>query len=358
EWPRIEGEKYMKNLTYIITGLVVLLFTISAFADVIFRPRPTLELSPRHLELTKISSTQGFQVQKANVANLLPGPGIEASRTKIAAVLNGRISALLNVPATAIKVDPGKGAYYFDKGSLLLINNDGSKMVFRNENLSHEEPVVGKIPLEVAERDARKFIQSGLKEVVVLGQGEELVFMGVQLVQDTWGLPDGTGRAATLTVANTAVFKRKIGGLFVIGGGSEIRVSLNRKSEVVAFDVDWPNYKLSNQSQEILPFADLDKLVLARTSISLRPGIVRRAAQSFDDFQCGLIDPGAEQRSPQMVLQAGCLGTYEKELVGPQGQKSLVAIHRFIPAGRQVIGNPGWNDANETEPNTSAKIPQ
>jgi hypothetical protein len=105
------------------------------------------------------------------------------------------------------------------------------------------------------------------------------------------------------------------------------------RGEPAGFDVDWPEYAVSTESQGTLPLgAYWDRV--ARYADSALP----RIEANLDRFECGYIDLGAHKRKGARI-QSGCFLHHTGPLRSGDGIYASVEV---IPLGLDVVPDPGW----------------
>jgi hypothetical protein len=156
---------------------------------------------------------------------------------------------------TAARSDDRNTAYVGPNSSF-KISADGTKFRFRGNIDDPNEIARARSGGRIIEKDelekiGRRFVSDALRDFVKLGSDESLVFLGAKYLRDEGLSADAKQRDVEVT-SNVAVFGREIRGVPVIGSGSKIAVWFANDRQPVAFDVDWPVYKVGRTRQSVL----------------------------------------------------------------------------------------------------------
>jgi hypothetical protein len=289
--------------------------------------------------LTQRSLRQGFPRRNVPLLDVEPGPGREARATALLEHLR-RAGLGSRLRLMELRPDPKAGRIltYMGDAGYFEVMADGSKLRARSVIDDRDQIAragtrrMGKAELE---RAGRRFVRGSLAPFVRLGRGERLRFWGVRYLKETGGNVPAGSREQPRTVASIAIFGREVGGLPVVGSGSKIAVWFDNARRPVAFDVDWPVYRISRTTQRTLPMRELSRRVGA-TVAPLRGDRARRVRR----FECGYVDLGASRRGN--VIQTGCSIAFEGR--GEGGEAWARVEH--VPAGAEVLRDERWPLAN------------
>jgi hypothetical protein len=310
-------------------------FVLSNMVVVSLAAEPRKGHSEYRESLTARSLREG--VGRDRVALLAPvaGPGRAAVARKLLAQVRGKDSPFgrrLQLGNLKAGRADKRIVSYLGKAGYLDVFADGSKLRVRaNIDDPRELEAAGTVRLEKGELETlgRRFAGEALRDLVPLGANESLTFLGVRHLVNSEGSTDG--RTSThRTVANIAIFGREVQGVPVVGSGSKVAVWFDNARQPVGFDVDWPVYRVSERTQNVLAPRELAERV-AKTTIPYEG-----SAGKLSRFECGYVDLGATRRGK--TVQAGCSIAWQT--TGRDGE--TVAHVEFVPAGAQVIEERRW----------------
>ena len=189
------------------------------------------------------------------------------------------------------------------------------------------------IPIEAEIISPDKIIQKNLKEIIPIGEGEnlELWYTAVE-IRGGQEVPSGRMEEAIHNVK--AVFTRVVDGIPVVGNGSKVVVLLSATGRLVGFDIDWSPIKRSGEVKKVASVTE----VLTRME-NLKQILNREQETAYrDDFmECGYYDIGARYDSIEKI-EPGCV--VYRSPVG-EGIGQLIAI----PAAEKIPRDVSWREA-------------
>lgn len=285
--------------------------------------------------LTARALREGFARESVPLLAPVAGPGRETVMRRLLGRVGGSQASLSRrLQLGALKPGPPdrRVVSYIGENGYVDVFGDGTKLRVRgNIDDPGEIERAGNTRLEKSELESLglKFVREALADFVKLGERESVTFLGVRYLMN--GGADLTGKEAVQVIGSIAVFGREVGGLPVVGSGSKVAVWFDNARQPVGFDVDWPVYRITGQTQRVLDRDGLTERV-ARTTVPLQGS----ATVSVRRFECGYVDLGATRRGPS--IQAGCSIAWERR--GPGGDVS--AHVEFVPAGTQVLKETRW----------------
>ena len=202
---------------------------------------------------------------------------------------------------------------------------------------------------EELESLGRRFIESELKDVVVVGSGEALMPLFTEY-QIAGGGParDGAPPIEEKVMAATVIFGRTVDGVSVVGPGSKVAVMFANDSQPVGFDYDWPAYQKTGRGQRVLPLPDIRKR-------ANDVGVTKAGALGVqvERVECGYFDGGSRRRDAAAPVQAACVFQYVQRTIvdvdenrkDPASGHLTAAFIEAIPAGDVVERDRGWLQA-------------
>ncbi len=297
---------------------------------------------PQRLAHEETSRTAGFDRSRLPLLERLPGPGKEA----VAGTLLARFAAggsISTAGALQQDTDAARLVVTGDAGWALKVWADGTRLSYRNFALLDSSPALD-VPLaerfteSKLETLGRAFIHEHLAGLVTLASGETLVPLFTEFAIRGGMAVDGSGATEPDKVAaSSVVFTRAVGGVPVVGPGSKVAVTFTNDAKPVAFDLDWPRYRLRSDRQVLLPLAD----ILARSKVLADFAGFPEPAVT-EHFECGYYDAGARRKDPLAPLQAGCFVQARQRRTVNGAEHVLVARAEAIPAGTEVVADAGW----------------
>lgn len=285
--------------------------------------------------LTARAMREGFARESVPLLAPVAGPGREVvARRLLARVGGSQASFSPRLQLGALKPGPPdrRVLSYLGDAGYVEVFADGTKLRVRG-NLDDPKEIerAGGAQLEKSELESlgMRFVREALADFVKVGERESVTFLGVRYLVNGGAEPEG--KETVQSVASIAVFGREINGIPVVGSGSKVAVWFDNSRQPVAFDVDWPVYRLTGQTQRVLARDALTERV-TRTTVPLQGA----EAVSVRRFECGYVDLGATRRGPS--IQSGCSIAWER-----RGRDGVVSAHlEFVPAGTQVLKESRW----------------
>jgi hypothetical protein len=334
------------NLTLLTCALCALMVVSGTSASA--------EDFPQTTAAYKLSVTRGFNQSSVAVLNRTAAAN--------AATVGAALTTKLCTAPCSTRSTPG------DSGSLkiagdhwsLTIVADGSSAEFQDQSVQARAHSLGKAPAQkmsaaALEQAGRDFIASRLAGVIVLGPQEELVPLLTAYRHD-WDQDLHSGEMHDAIVANRVVFGRKIAGVPVVGGGSQVIVTFTNDGAVESFRYDWPKYRTASgqaviDAGEILArvqkvISDREGGSASRLPVHVPPDgapypLAVTADASLHKMLCGHYDPGFAARDAKAPVQPGCI--YRVVVNGSDGTVSGLA--GAVPGGSRVQADGGWPES-------------
>jgi hypothetical protein len=291
--------------------------------------------------LTRRSLASGFERASVTVLAAERGPGREVIARRLLAALDARMGRRLVAVGLKQSRPDRKILSYVGESASLEVFTDGTKFRFRGDmdNPKELERTRGvKRPAdERLEALGRGFIGKALAEYVKVAPGESLTFLGTRFLRSGGADVEGRIKNKGDVQASIAIFSREIDGIPVVGPGSKVAVWFANDGEPVAFDVDWPSYRRTQATQQILSW---DKLRARVQATAIAP--TGSATSTVSRFECGYVDLGVTRRAGE--VQAGCSISYESRdgAAATAGPVPKWAKIEFVPAGVHVLDDPHW----------------
>lgn len=309
---------------------------------------------PERLSHEELSRTRGFDRTHLPLLERLPGPGKEATAEALLTRFAAAGGSITTAGAFTQDVSESRVAVVSDAGWALKIHADGTRVSYVNfaaleANPELHVPVAQRPTESELEALGRSFIAKQLTGLVATSAEEELVPFYTEFAIYGAMAVDGSGQVEPEKVAAaTVVFTRAVGGVPVVGPGSKVAVTFTNDKQPVAFDVDWAQYELRGDEQELLPLSD----VLARSRV-LADMAAHREPAEVEHLECGYYDPGARRKDPLAPIQAACFVQAKQRRVvdeaaqaaNPADGHVLVALAEAIPAAVEVAPDGDWPEA-------------
>ncbi|BBA32549.1 hypothetical protein sS8_0584 [Methylocaldum marinum] len=314
---------------------------------------------PERIASEERSRRVGVGLDEVSLLSRVQGPGAE----KIASELLSRFHSLPSAVHTSDRyrkeANEKQISLVSDEGWHLQVFADGSSVRYRNYRYLSEtgaklaRPVAERFSQEQLEKMGRNFIEENLRDLVALGEDEQLVsFFSRFEVTGGGSTKPGARMDPEMVQASTVVFTRTVGGLPVVGGGSKIAVLFANDGQPVGFDFDWPRYEKTGQAQKVLSLDEIKKRGQEYSPLKADDPAVKEV-----HFDCGYVDFGARKRDVKAPVQAGCLRQAAKKSIidreayarDKNSGHVLSASLDYFPAGATVEPDAVWESARKPE---------
>jgi len=274
----------------------------------------------------------------ANLENFYVSSGASAEN------LSQKILNILSPGAKSFKqADLTNGTYEYTTDNhwtvkLAASGNAGSIFSQEMEQVAFQN----KIPLAKALSDEQvanvsvKLLKNNFAQIFPLAEDEELV--PVRVGKGVYSVLDDTTKQMVQTVDRYYIsFARKKAGLYFLGGGSFVRMSLGPTGELVELEFDWPTYSLLSTSRA--PKLSSKETLMARSQqiVSRLRTASDAASLSKQIKMCGYYDPGAQKRTQGHVAQLACAIVDKSK----NKDKSLLML---VPAAETPLGDASWQE--------------
>lgn len=300
------------------------------------------EPSNYRTSLTRRSLANGFEKSSIVVLKPDPGPGREVVARRLLSKLDGSLGRRLVATDLSEPQNSNRILSYIGENSALEVYGDGTRFRFRGDidNAKGIESIsTGKLSDADLESLGRAFIAKALGDFVKSDRDNSITFLGTRYLRS--GATDLNGRIEDKVIANIAIFGREVDGIPVVGSGSKIVVWFTNDRNPIAFDVDWPRYRATEENQRILSRERLQARVEATTIAS-----IESLDAKVSRFECGYVDLGATRR--ENFIQSGCMVAYDgrSKPLNAAGETVAWASAEFVPAGVNVLEDSRWPLAN------------
>ena len=330
-------------LLTLAASIITLVFCTSVFAADF----------PQRIASEKRSEKDGVGQKEISLMQRVPGAGKDVVSKKIMRQFLNSKTAITTQGISKSKTK-GKTLSVTGAGWLLDVNEDGSNVRYRNYRYLESKkelarPVAQRLSNEKLEALGREFISKNLSEYVKLGKNEEIIpFFTEHAIGFSGEAKEGATKLEEKVYGSTIVFTRFVNKVNVVGPGSKIAVMFNNAGEAVGFDYDWPQYKMIDKSQKVLPVEGIRSRSNKLTRVSLDSPNVK-----IKRFDCGLYDAGARRHDPKSVVQSACqISYYEKKIVDKKAYEMdknsghiMSAYIDYIPAGEVIEKDMKWSQA-------------
>jgi hypothetical protein len=294
------------------------------------------ESSAERKRLTDVSWEQGLNARKVPLLEVIPPEGgrnrrLEVLREVLAKGSDPRIQ--ISNPGRLSVRDHSSVLFAKDNSWYLEVMGDGSRFRYHGniEGPAKQGTVEAsrKLDLATLERLGREFITKRLFQLIPPIEGERLLFLGSRYLRD--GSATESTPFTSEVKANMAVFGREVRGVFVAGPGSKITVWFSNDGEPVAFFADWPQYRVSDQTQATLDISDIKNRLKNYADKPFE--LIQR---NLKHFECGYVDLGVFRRSMGLI-QTGCLAVHSGQI-----QEFEYGAIEAIPIGVTVVSDAQW----------------
>jgi hypothetical protein len=220
-----------------------------------------------------------------------------------------------------------------DESWQLEVIGDGSRFRYRG-NIDDPRRVAadapfGRLDMATLEQLGRGYIIRHLAPLVHIPEDQQLIFLGTKYLRS--GSATADEGFTSEVVSNIAVFGRAVHGTYIAGPGSKITVWFTNRGTAIAFNVDWPTYRVLRQQQETLDIAGVRNRI---ASYADKPELIE---PNMRRFECGYVDLGVFKRQGA-VIQAGCVVHHS----GTSSEGFTYAHVETVPIGARVIPDPAW----------------
>ncbi len=314
---------------------------------------------PERIASEERSRRVGVGLTELPLLSRAQGPGAEMVAQELVKRFHSLPSAVHTSDRYRKEVTPKQVAFISDEGWNLEVYGDGTSVRYRNYRYLDESdaklarPVGQRFSQEELEKMGLRFIAEHLDGLVAVGDDEALMpFFSEFEVTGGGSTKPGARMEKELVHASTVVFTRTVNGLPIIGGGSKIAVIFANDGQPVGFDVDWPSYQKTGQTQKLVPVDEISKRGQKYSALQVGDPDVKEL-----HFDCGYVDFGARKRDAKAPVQAGCLRQAERRsvidsVVHARDKNSghiVSASLDYLPAGENVQPDAVWERALKPE---------
>jgi hypothetical protein len=305
---------------------------------------------PARQQLIQRSLQQGVAVPQLPLLRATPGPGRQAALDTLKARFASPQEKIV-LGGTAQKQTRKKAIILRAPGWILEVAGDGNRVRYRNfaylEGAANRRvPLAERPKQDELQVKGRQFISAQLRDVIRVGQGEELVPLFTEYQIAGGGSTAAGAKPIPETVGGaTVVFGRTIDGVHVIGSGSKVRILFGSDGTIGGFDYDWPEYRRTDAIQKVASVTDVRKRVRQLAGVDVETADVK-----VERMECGYFDRGSDRRDPAAPLQSACaVFTVERPIVDVAAHARdsgsghiTIAKVSVIPAGETVEPDAKW----------------
>ena len=310
---------------------------------------------PYRDDLNRTSRVAGIGPTEVPLLQRQPGRGARVVADEILRRYRDSRSAITTSGEYTQDVSPKRVRYIGASGWYLQVYGDGTAVRYRNYPYLDSaadlgRPVAARLSDERLEALGRAFIARELAGYVTLAKGEEVVaFSSVHEINGSQeNVPGSSAKRREEVVSSQVNFSRTVRGVAVVGRGSKVSVIFANNGVPLGFDLDWPTYAETGESQPVLGVTDINRR--ASSVLTVNPfgtgATIRR-------YECGYFDAGARRRDAAAPIQASCFLHYVVQTVGDTERNKLdptdglekAGYAQPIPVGVRVKADQGWPEA-------------
>ncbi len=303
--------------------------------------------------LNKNSRANGLGRAKLPLLERQPGRGAKVVGAELLARYRDSRAGITTAGAYTSDANGKRVRYTGADGWYLQVYGDGSAVRYRNypylDSASNFPlPRTERLPDNRLEALARSFIANDLARYVQLSRSDGLEAFSVVLEIDGFqqNIPGAPVREEVR--ASTVNFVRTVDGVPVVGRGSKVSVIFANNGMPVGFDLDWPTYAATGETQSVVGPSAVNQRAL-----KILPVNPFAARSTIRRYECGYYDDGARRRDAKAPVQAACFIQYVATTVGDAARNKVdpndglfkAGYADAIPAGLVVMADQGWPQA-------------